>query len=440
MSATSGRQHATTRPLDHSWFHLTAAALTIASVLLAFMTFVGKPDPTSTEISVSRVTEMVFLAGATVRGYVMWRRSGPPPPVGAAYYLVAVVTGFSVWAMVTSLEGPLLVTGVVKSLELLVICFVSLQIAVAANAIGPLAGVDLAGTVLAGVIVVVIVLLGANVVTMGTPFPFGTIDDWFSTNVRERLMLGTTHPLTSALVLSLGLLSAYHTKVLSWPVKTPLILALSWMLYVCDARGIWTGCLLGLAVSTMWKIPLSPYKLLWCILAVCAAAIAIAWYVSANNLDEMILNLEGRDVFTLNSRTALWSYMLSRLHNNPIAGVGFYQTRLYILDAFPFAGHAHNSAVEVLFSTGLIGGVFLFAFHGFWAYAVCTAGNGLLIGITPIILIESNLNPVILNPGPGMFLLMLMLLNALLAGGRRNVSNGHTLPKAGLEQRRSAWT
>jgi hypothetical protein len=433
MSAISESRDVTSRSLDHSRFHLVTATLTIAAVLLAYMTFFGKPDATSIAVSESRVSELVLLAGAAIGGFVMWSRSGVRPPVGASNHLIVVVTGFSVWAMATSLEGPLFVIGVIKSLELLVICFVSLQIAVAANTSGRLGGVDLAGAVLAGVVVVVIFLVCTNVVTVGRPFPLETMNDWFSTNVRQRLMLGTTNPLMSALVLSLGLLSAYHTKVLSWPVKIPLILTLGGMLYLCDARGVWAGCLAGLAVSVVWKIPSSPYKLLWCILAACTAAIAFAWYVSANNLDEMILNLEGQDVFTLNSRTALWSYMLSRIHNYPIAGVGFYSTRLYILDAFPFAGHAHNSAIEVLFSTGLIGGVFLFAFHALWAYAVFTAGNGLLIGITPIVLIESNLNPVVLNPSPGMFLLLVVLLNALITGSHRQLSSGRTqrAPKSG---------
>lgn len=427
MSANNESRGATSRPFDHPRFHLATATLTIAAVLLAYMTFFGKPDATSIAVSESRVTELVLLAGATIGGFVMWSRSGVRPAAGAGYYLVGVMTGFSVWAMATSLEGPLFVIGVIKSLELLVICFVSLQIAVTANTSGRLGGADLAGTVLAGVVVVVIFLVCANVVEVGRPFPLETVNDWFSTNVRERLMLGTTNPLMSALVLSLGLLSAYHTKVLSWPVKAPLILALGGMMYLCDARGIQAGCLVGLAVSVVWKIPPSPYKLLWCILAMCAAATAFVWYASANDLDEMILNLEGRDVFTLNSRTALWSYMLSQIQNNPVAGVGFYSTRLYILDAFPFAGHAHNSTIEVLFSTGLIGGIFLFAFHAFWAYAVFTAGNGLLVGITPIVLIESNLNPVVLNPSPGMFLLLVVLLNALIAGSHRQLPSDRTL-------------
>lgn len=66
MSANNESRGATSRPFDHPRFHLATATLTIAAVLLAYMTFFGKPDATSIAVSESRVTELVLLAGATI--------------------------------------------------------------------------------------------------------------------------------------------------------------------------------------------------------------------------------------------------------------------------------------------------------------------------------------------------------------------------------------
>jgi O-antigen ligase len=400
------------------------ATLATAVVLLAFMPFVGRVDAISASLSGSRLAELALLSAGTFGSITLSSTSDLRLMPRPAIYLIALVVGFSLWAMLTSFTGPLVLTGTVKAIELLAVCFISLQITVAANTLAPGERFQMANAVSFGVIAAVTVLMLANVASAGTALPLSTTSDWFSGDVRDRLLLGSNSPLTSALVLAIGLILILNAR-LAWGLKLPVLLALGWLLHLCDARGIEAGCLLGVFLLAFRMIPSSPYKLLAGILVGCGALLVALSAAISTDLNQFILHNVGADAFTLNSRTDLWSYMLSQVRENPIVGVGYYSTRVYILDAFPFAGHAHNSAIEVLFATGLVGEAFLLGFYCLWAYTLVSTSDPIVIGITPITFVESNLNPIIFTPDVGMFFMLLVLLNALLAADKERGEYSH---------------
>ena len=201
---------------------------------------------------------------------------------------------------------------------------------------------------------------------------------------------------------------------MSWKIKLPIVAGLWCLLHLCNARGIEAGFLVGFVLMGFRLIPPSPYKLLLVAVVGCGAVLLALFITTSMDIGKLVVQTEGADSSTLNGRTELWEYVLSRVPESPLFGVGYYSTRMYILDAFPFAGHAHNSTLEVLYSTGIIGAAFLLAFHGIWIYSLFSCDDPILLGLTPVMLFQSNLSPIIFTPDVGMFLMLIAMFNALL--------------------------
>jgi O-antigen ligase len=383
-------------------------------VLLAYLPFLDRPDPTSVSVSKSRVAELLLLAAAMAGGIALRGRRRRAAASSAAFLLITLVTSFSFWAMVTSFWGLLLLTGLIKAFELLATCFVAFQVAAAARASAPPMRSPISIVILLSVIVVLAVLIVSNLVLQGAPLPLSHVAAWPSNDGRPRLLLGANHPLTSALLLAFGVICCIDAEQM-WTLKLPLLICLGWLLQLCDARGIGAGCIVGIVLSFSLKLPRSPYKLLLIAFVLSAMVLVAVTILLSGQVEDVVVGVAGNDVFSLNSRVGLWSYVLERVPDNPLMGVGYYSTRSYVLTAFPFAGHAHNSAIEVLFSTGLIGLSCFILFLVLWAYALVKTTDRLLIGVSPIALIEGSLDPILFTPGIGMFLFSLVLFNALFA-------------------------
>ncbi len=396
---------------------LTAVAMVF--VLLAFIPMLGQADPTSTAVSPSRLVELLLLSMAAGCGVLLRGRNGRVELPVSVSCLIALITAFSLWAMVTSLQGPLLLTGLVKALELLVICFVAFEIVCATRPTEPGDPGRLANVALLSILCSVAVLIVLNVIQQHRPLPLAGVADWPSTYSRPRLMLGQLHPLTSGLLLALGVIFCLYARM-PWWFRLVSLVGLAWLLRLCDARGSEFGLWVGLLLSLFSKLPSSPYKLLAGLSALCTTVFAGLIVTLSGAADKLILRYVGSDAFTLNGRVGLWSYVLSQVPDHPLLGVGYYSTRSYVLNAFPFAGHTHNSGIEVLFSTGVVGAGLFILFLCLWVFALVTTADPMLVGISPIVLIEGSLNPILFTPSIGMFLMLLVLLNALFGGYHRS--------------------
>jgi len=83
---------------------------------------------------------------------------------------------------------------------------------------------------------------------------------------------------------------------------------------------------------------------------------------------------------------------------------------------FPWAGHAHNSFLEVLMTTGLVGLLILLAFVFYVIKKSIKTRSPLLLGVTLYCLIQGMMNPLIFSPGLAMFVLTI----AVFAAGSEN--------------------
>jgi O-antigen ligase len=393
------------------------AVLVMVAVLLAYMSFLGKPDPESADLSPSRFTELAFLGLAFLGAVLLAHDRRTQAPCAPAVAMRAVTLAFALWAMVDSLAGPLALTGLAKSVELMMLVAIAHELVLVDRDLRPGEGGGMAGLMLGGILAVLALLVLSNFARSGTPLPMEHVEDWGSASDRPRLILGTNHPLASALFLAFGVVAALCTQG-RWIWRGPVVLGLLWLLHLCDARGIEGGCMLGILVWIMRKIPRSPAGIVitWTIGG--ALLLAIVALLVDGNADALVVDAVGPDVLTLNGRIPLWSYILGEVPKHPLVGVGYYSTREFILNTFPFAGHAHNSAIEVLFGTGLVGAVLFALFLVLLLAGVLTTGNLLLAAITPIVLVEGSLDPILFTPGVGMFITLLVLEGAFLRQGR----------------------
>lgn len=405
---------------------LVPAVAATTFVLLAYMPFLGRGGALSDDASGSRVVEIAFLLAATLCAVVLRGRRRHLPTSAGAFWLAAVVATFSLWALITSLQGPLMVIGLAKAGELLALCFIAFQVTRDARAAVPTERRRIAGIALTGIVLMTGVLILSNihlygrllplenVTIVGAQQPLFSTDDWLGIDQRPRLLLGMNHPLASALVLAFGVICCIDASP-PWAIKLPVLIGLSWLLHLCDARGIEAGTVLGVAFALFQKIRPSPFRGLLAILAIAAIVFVAAELVLSGDLHDLIVGFAGSDALTLNSRIPLWTYALALVPKHPLMGVGYFSTQFYLLQTFPFAGHAHNSFIEVLVSTGMIGAVLFLMFLILWVYALVRTADPLLIGISPIVAFEGSLDPILFTPGPGMFLMMLVMFNALMS-------------------------
>jgi O-antigen ligase len=226
---------------------------------------------------------------------------------------------------------------------------------------------------------------------------------------RPRLILAYQHELLTADLLALAvicLLACNLNKVLK-AVLIPCLLALLWL---TDARGPTAGLLVAMTALAVLKLRRNDVRVIVLMLAVSIAVAAVL--VFHERLPAAVSSLMTDDVSTLNSRTELWTASVKYVLARPIFGVGYFASRYLLIKEFPWAGHAHNSFLEVLITTGLVGLLILLAFVFYVIKKSIKTRSPLLLGVTLYCLIQGMMNPLIFNPGLAMFVLTIAVFAA----------------------------
>jgi O-antigen ligase len=403
------------------------ATAILTLIMLALMPVVSKADATSSALSPSRAVEVAFeLLALGMSALLVLRDAGPTRlrPLSSEA-LISIV--FGIWAMVTALFSPFLLVGMVKAVCLILL---SVTACLTAFALRPRSHDDtnafIDAAALAFLIALAILLVG-NCVIWKTPIPLLATEG----EDRPRLFLGNSHPLQSAEFLSIGLIVVLQSRYRRG-VKAPLAAALIVLLVLAGGRGAGIGTTLGLALMVLSSIPRSPTRLLLQLLG--GGVLTTSLLIAFANFDvlEVLASIIGEDLFSLNGRLDLWRFALDLSLQYPIMGVGYYNTRFYVLDLFEFAGHTHSSLLEALAGTGIIGGALLLGFVISWTRSTARYG-GVLLGCYPGIFIAAVLDPVVLTPGLSQFMLIYLVAGAQLQSSPERAHNG-------VESRaRTAW-
>jgi O-antigen ligase len=226
---------------------------------------------------------------------------------------------------------------------------------------------------------------------------------------RPRLILAYQHELLTADLLALAvicLLAGNLNKVLK-RFLIPCLLALLWL---TDARGPTAGLLVAMTALAVLKLRRNDVRAIVLMLALSVAVAAVL--VFHDRLPAAVSSLMTDDVSTLNSRTELWAASVKYVLARPILGTGYFASRYLLIKEFPWAGHAHNSFLEVLITTGLVGLMILLAFVFYVIKKSIKTGSPLLLGVTLYCLIQGMMNPLIFNPGLAMFVLTIAVFAA----------------------------
>jgi O-antigen ligase len=269
-------------------------------------------------------------------------------------------------------------------------------------------------------------LVMANIFYWGTPLPttgdtslpLDLIGEEVSSE-RPRLILAYQHPLLTGDLLALTTISLILADLRkTW--KAILVSAVLLLLWLADARGPTGGLLVALIALAVMRLRRNDVRAIAMMLA---TSIALATtLLFQNRLPVLLKSLITDDVSTLNSRTELWARTFTYVLAQPLVGCGYFASRYLLVKDFHWAGHAHNSFLEVQLTTGLIGLLILVAFVLYVFRQILTTRNGLLLAVTLYCLIQGMLNPLFFNPGLAMFVLSIAVLNA----GQRKESLGNS--------------
>lgn len=326
-----------------------------------------------------------------------------------------LVSVFVFWAVLSSLWSPNPALTIAKSLELLAITIAAaIFVAVAARLFGD------RGRIETMLVYALLAALGSaillNVVLWGSPLPTTANDSLplellgeESPVLRPRLILAYAHPLLTADILALTIISLFTAPVrkLLKTIAIPILLLFLWL---ADARGPSIALMLALAaVIFVWLKRNTVRATVLTLVASTCLALTLFF-------QDLLLKPFGffltDDVYTLNSRTELWTKALGYIAQQPIVGNGYYSARYLLMRDFTWAGHAHNSYIEILLTTGLIGLIVLGIYLASLVKTLITSGNALLLGAFVYILIQGMLNPLLFTPGVPMFVLTIAALSA----------------------------
>jgi len=328
-----------------------------------------------------------------------------------------IISLFVGWSVLSGLWSPNPILSVAKGAELWAITIAAIMFVTLVRQ-SVTARNQIEARLLSALITVLCLLIVANTFFWGTPLPSSGDESLplhllgeepFALAARPRLLLAYAHPLLTGDFLALSVVCLFATafKKRFKAIGLGILFALLWM---ADARGPSVALLAALGAMTVLKLRRNSVRALALILVV-TAGLAVAM-IFQDSLLKPINSLLSDDVYTLNSRTELWPKAFSYIAQEPVTGYGYYSSRYLLMKDFIWAGHAHNSFIELLLTTGLVGLVLALAYLFYVGRVVRNSRDGLLLGTLIYTLIQGMLNPLLFTPGLPMFVLLVATLSA----------------------------
>jgi hypothetical protein len=399
--------------------------LALAALVLSFVPLVPPVDALEGGMTSRGIIEfgLIVIALALLAIYLKMQGGFSFDTKSPAFL---IITAYCWWCMLSAIWSPNPILTVAKGAELWCLALAALMavtVALRSNF-----GEERLATLFAlSMVAVICGLIVANVFYWGKPLPstgdpslqFDLLGEEFSED-RPRLILAYQHALLTADLLAMAIISLFASDLrkLFKAILMPALLALFWL---ADARAATVGLAISLLAMVFLKLGRNSVRAIALMLS--SSFVVAGLLIFQDRLPALVRPLVSDDLFTLNSRTELWSKTLTYICAQPILGTGYFGSRYLLIKEFPWAGHAHNSFLEVQLTTGLIGLLILCGFLLLVAKEIFTTRNVLLIGVTLYCLIQGMVNPVLFSPGLGMFAVTLALI---YAGMRRSSADDLT--------------
>ena len=406
------------RPLARS--NISMIICSLFALILAFIPLFPAVNAIDGERTTLNGAIELALIGA---GIALAALNVPDPAVTAAYLRLPAVTiggGFAMWAMLTTAWSPNPILTAGKSLELgLIIVAAALVVRLSVGARWASRPSSSVAIPLATAFVLVILfLIAVNVLIWKTPLPFETGEDVLAYGevdaaaTRPRLFFAYAHPLLIGDLFALMIICIISSDAprAVKAVSCPLALLGIWM---TDSRTslVVTPLILTLMAINRLKKRETRLIMILLIIFLLLALLALAAGGGGGTGAAMDPKTE-KDIYTLDGRTELWWDVVLLVQENWCTGVGFYASRYFLMNTWPWAGHTHNSFLEVALGTGVVGLVICTLFVGHVVRAIWRTRDGLLLGTAAYCMIVGNTNPIMFYPGLHMFVLMVALIGS----------------------------
>jgi len=323
-----------------------------------------------------------------------------------------IISAYCWWCMLSFIWSPNPVLTIAKAAELWCIALAALMVTTFA-ARSHFNERQIATVFALSLVAVICGLILANLYYWGKPFP-STGDASLPLDLlgeefveqRPRLILAYQHALVTADLLAVTIITLFASDLrkIFKAILFPGLLALLWL---TNARAATVAVAIAIASMAMLKLRRNSSRAITAMLGL--ATVVAGLLLFQDRLPALVRPLLSDDLFTLNSRTELWAKVFTYICEQPIAGTGYYGSRYLLIKDFSWAGHAHNSFLEVQLTTGLIGLLLLIAFVVFICKEIFITRNALLVGITLYALIQGMVDPVLFYPDLVMFALTIVL-------------------------------
>lgn len=406
--------------------------VTISLLLLAFVPVTPGGEATSGDLSLSRIREVVFLLlGVGMIGtYVLTHSHFNLEFNNPTFFLVSL---YAYWGALSAIWSLNPVLTLAKSTELWLIAVgAALVISVASRFLSSMELINMLAWILVGIIVLMIAI---NVVVWGNPLPMATLTDNMAEQelvpvgdiqnwtVRPRLVLAYAHPLSVADLLALVMIVLYVAKVsrLLKLVSFPMLIV---MMRLADGRAAQGAVVVSIfAICFFLQVKRSDIRIL---LVAGTIGLLLGQYAlqTPDELDKLSTTLIPEDIGSLNGRTGVWSYALTKISERFFTGYGYGASRFVLMEVFSWAGQAHNIFIEVLLTTGFVGFMLVLCFTVYTIRTIVVTKNALLLGIAVYHLLQGMFNSILFVPGVPMLALILSLLHATQSQWRRGSKGG----------------
>lgn len=398
----------------------SGAFLLFTSVLLVVLAFIPLVPPSDAIEGGGFTGRGVIEIALIMMGLVlmgMYAKARDIPAFDFRNFSFAIITLFTCWAIVSSLWSPNPMLSIAKAAELWSIIIAAGMFVTIGCRIYPKEN-QLETTLAFALLSVLVILIVANLFFWGTPLP-STGDESLNLQLlgeeppvlieRPRLILAYAHPLLTGDFLALSLVCLFATRMnrALKVIAIPILLGLLWM---ADARGPSIAIVASLIAMIVLQVRRKSVRVI-AITLLLSLGLAITMLLQ-DKLLKPISALLTDDVLTLNSRTELWAKAFEHIGKQPVIGYGYYSSRYLLMKDFIWGGHAHNSFIEVLLTTGLIGFILFCIYLAYVCRDVITTRNSLLLGVIVYSVIQGMLNPLLFTPGLPMFVLTIAVLNA----------------------------
>jgi O-antigen ligase len=323
-------------------------------IFLACSRWIPGGDPLNPETGIRGWLEVGII---TLDFFIMiWLWGINKLSVGLKSFTFVLLILFCFWALLTSIWAPnhLVAIGKAGTLFLIVIISAAIGYQSIKNEI------PIVTIVFSAMIILVAFLFLINKIFLHSFFPI----DWSVT--RPRFTLGYNHPnLSSTYFSTIIICCAYFTRTSKKISKKLFFLVIigifSVFLYLSDSRTSIASVFITILIYVIFQIKSIHIKTILYI-SMLTFLMLFSVLLITGSLDLWLTHLTGSAVnlSSLNGRVNLWSELFSKLN---LGGNGYFSSRYLFTSSFSWGFSAHNTYLEVLSSTGIIGFLLLVSFY-----------------------------------------------------------------------------